>query len=109
MRGIHPDVRARHTLACHFATFAGSDAEALEPLVELEWAKRAGATWDGKRGLVVRELSSGNGDGDDARDGDVKTGLIEEKYDVGDWMDEGGFGWIDVGETAEIPLESEAG
>ncbi|KLO19612.1 Metallo-hydrolase/oxidoreductase, partial [Schizopora paradoxa] len=63
VRGIRPDIRARHSLACHFATFAGSDAEALEPLVELEWAKR-----------------------------------------TGDWMEEGGFGWIDVGATAEITL-----
>ena len=102
MRGIRPDIRARHALACHFATFAGSDAEALEPLVELEWAKRAGATWDGERGLVVQEFQAAGDDEDNA-----KAGLIEEKDNVGDWMEEGGFGWIDVGATAEIPLHSE--
>ncbi|KAI0279568.1 beta-lactamase superfamily domain-containing protein [Russula aff. rugulosa BPL654] len=38
---MHVELRARHSLAMHFATFAGSDYEALEPIVELEQAKRA--------------------------------------------------------------------
>jgi hypothetical protein len=38
---MHIELRARHSLSMHFATFAGSDYEALEPIVELEQAKRA--------------------------------------------------------------------
>ena len=37
---MHKDVDARHSLAMHFATFAGSEAEALEPVVELMNARR---------------------------------------------------------------------
>ena len=37
---MHGALRARHSLAMHFATFAGSDIEALDPIVELERAKR---------------------------------------------------------------------
>ena len=37
---IHQDVRSKHTLAMHFATFAGSDTEALEPVVELAQARK---------------------------------------------------------------------
>lgn len=36
---IHKDVRSRHTLAMHFATFSGTENEALEPLVELAQAR----------------------------------------------------------------------
>ena len=32
---IHRDIKSRHSLAMHFATFAGSDIEAFEPIVEL--------------------------------------------------------------------------
>ena len=53
----------------HFATFAGSDVEALEPVAEL---------------LAERE-----------------------KMGVDDWMDEGGFGVIDVGQTVTIHVSSE--
>ncbi|KAI9507310.1 Metallo-hydrolase/oxidoreductase [Russula earlei] len=37
---MHGALRARHSLGMHFATFAGSDVEALDPIVELERAKR---------------------------------------------------------------------
>lgn len=37
---IHIALRARRSLAMHFATFAGSDVEALDPIIELEKAKR---------------------------------------------------------------------
>jgi hypothetical protein len=50
----------------HFATFAGSAHEALEPLVELS--------------------------------------LAREETNVGDWMEEGGFGWVNIGDTAIIPV-----
>jgi hypothetical protein len=59
----------------HFATFAGSDVEALDPIVELEQAKR--------------EMSRGEGEG-------VQI--------VGDWWTEGGMGVVDVGETAVVPV-----
>lgn len=50
----------------HFATFAGSDIEALEPLVELLAEKK--------------------------------------KLQVGDWFEKGGFGVVNVGETAIVPV-----
>jgi len=109
VRGIHVDVRSCHSLAAHFATFAGSDAEALEPVVELEWAKRKGAKWDGERGLVRLPVVDDDANEDASGGADTSLGLVEETEDVGDWMEEGGFGWIDVGATAEIPLHSEGG
>ncbi|KAK6996981.1 Metallo-hydrolase/oxidoreductase [Favolaschia claudopus] len=39
------DIGARHTLAMHFATFAGSDDEALEPVVRLAKAQGGTADW----------------------------------------------------------------
>jgi N-acyl-phosphatidylethanolamine-hydrolysing phospholipase D len=63
---LHKDVRSRHSLGMHFATFAGSDVEAMEPLLELVESR--------------------------------------EKEEVGDWTEEGGFGTINVGETATIEL-----
>jgi hypothetical protein len=38
---MHVELRAHHSLAMHFATFAGSDYETFEPIVELEQAKHA--------------------------------------------------------------------
>jgi N-acyl-phosphatidylethanolamine-hydrolysing phospholipase D len=38
---MHVELRARHLLAMHFSTFAGSDSETLEPIVEFEQAKHA--------------------------------------------------------------------
>lgn len=32
---IHREIRSRHTLGMHFATFAGSDIEAFDPIVEM--------------------------------------------------------------------------
>ncbi|KAJ7467015.1 Metallo-hydrolase/oxidoreductase [Mycena latifolia] len=45
------DVRARHALAMHFGTFAGSDDEALEPLVRLAQAQGGTADWRAEGGL----------------------------------------------------------
>jgi N-acyl-phosphatidylethanolamine-hydrolysing phospholipase D len=56
----------------HFATFAGSDAEALEPVAELEAEK-------------------------------------EKNGRVGNWMEEGGFGVVDIGETACVPVQRHGG
>ncbi|KAF8264739.1 beta-lactamase superfamily domain-containing protein [Lactarius quietus] len=72
---MHLALRSRHSLAMHFATFAGSDTEALDPIVELEKAKR--------------EMAVG-GDGVEVA--------------VGDWWMDGGMGVIDVGETAVVPV-----
>lgn len=72
---MHRDVRARHSLAMHFGTLTGSDSEAVEPLVELEEAKAGNET---------PETAKGSG-GED-------------------WKAEGGFGWIDVGETAVLKI-----
>ncbi|KAI0290195.1 Metallo-hydrolase/oxidoreductase [Multifurca ochricompacta] len=53
---MHGALRARHSLGMHFATFAGSDFEALEPIVELEQAKRmrtVGDWWmEGGMGVI---------------------------------------------------------
>lgn len=65
---LHKDIRSRHSLGMHFATFAGSDMEALEPVAEL---------------ITERERHLG----------------------VGDWMEEGGFGVIDIGETAVVAVD----
>jgi len=64
---IHRDIKSRHSLAMHFATFVGSDIEAFEPIVELTEAR--------------------------------------DKHCIGDWYEEGGFGVIDIGETAVINLD----
>lgn len=87
---MHRRLRARHSLAMHFATFAGSDFEALEPIVELERAKREVETDMDHRGC----------EGEVARS-------------VGDWWMEGGMGVINIGETAvvsvdKIPPENES-
>jgi hypothetical protein len=72
----------------HFATFAGSDYEALEPIVELEQAKRA---MEMVTGAADRQGSEGEGEG-------AGAGVVS----VGDWWMEGGMGVIDVGETAVV-------
>ena len=38
---LHVKLGARHSPAMHFATFAGSDYEALGPIAEFEQAERA--------------------------------------------------------------------
>jgi hypothetical protein len=84
---IHAALRARHSLAMHFATFAGSDFEAIEPIIELEQAKRdmeAGVDRQGSK-----DKGEGEGEGVRARS-------------VGDWWMEGGMGVIDIGETAVV-------
>jgi N-acyl-phosphatidylethanolamine-hydrolysing phospholipase D len=83
---MHVELRARHSLAMHFATFAGSDYEALEPIVEFEQAKRA---MEMVTGAADRQGSEGDGVGD---------GVVS----VGDWWTEGGMGVINVGETAVV-------
>jgi N-acyl-phosphatidylethanolamine-hydrolysing phospholipase D len=85
---MHVELRARHSLAMHFATFAGSDYEALEPIVELEQAKRA------------MEVVTGAADRRGSED--KREGEGEGVVSVGDWWMEGGMGVIDVGETAVV-------
>ena len=80
---MHTELRARHSLAIHFAIFAGSDHEALEPIVELEQAKRP------------MELVTSAGD----RQGSEDEGGVRS---VGNWWMEGGMGVIDIGETAVV-------
>ena len=87
---MHVDLHARHSLAMHFATFAGSDYEALEPIVELEQAKRP------------MELVTGAADRQGSEDEDESEGEGEGVVSVGDWWMEGGMGVIDVGETAVV-------
>jgi hypothetical protein len=87
---MHVDLRARHSLAMHFATFAGSDHEALEPIVELEQARRA---MEMVTSPADHQGSEDEGEGEGEREGVVS---------VGDWWMEGGMGIIDVGETAVV-------
>ena len=96
---MHVALRARHSLAMHFATFAGSDVEALDPIVELEQAKR-------EMVLLSQPTSTGTGGGDGVDDArQTSTGAVGI---VGDWWTEGGMGVIDVGETAIVHVgESE--
>ena len=86
---MHIALRSRHTLAMHFATFAGSDVEALDPILELEQAKRE-----------MMMLSLGGAD-DGSVDG-VRQMTSAAAVVVGDWWMEGGMGVIDVGETAIV-------
>ncbi|KAF8580254.1 Metallo-hydrolase/oxidoreductase, partial [Ramaria rubella] len=67
---LHKDIRSRHSLGMHFATFAGSAIEAFEPITELINAK--------------------------------------DKENIKDWDEEEGFGTIDVGATAILPITPEA-
>ena len=85
---VHVKLRARHSLGMHFATFAGSDYEALEPIVELEQAKRA---MEMVTGAADRQGSEDEGEGEE-------VGVVS----VGDWWMEGGMGVIDVCETAVL-------
>jgi hypothetical protein len=87
---MHVELRARHSLAMHFATFAGSDYEALEPIVELEQAKRA------------MEMVTGAADRQGSEDEAEGKGKGKGVVSVGDWWMEGGMGVIDVGETAVV-------
>jgi len=82
---MHLALRARHSLAMHFATFVGSDVEALDPIIELEQAKR--------------EMALPN-EGATTHQEDGAVGRSEKG--VGDWWMEGGMGVIDVGETAVV-------
>ena len=99
---MHVALRARHSLAMHFATFAGSDVEALDPIVELEQAKRK---------LMTLSLSTGTAGEDIVIDGSadhVRRTTTAAAAGVGDWWMEGGMGVIDVGETAIVQVgESE--
>jgi len=93
---MHVALRARHSLAMHFATFAGSDVEALDPIVELEQAKREMML------LSIGGAASEGGDGVvDGSAGDVRR-MATAAVGVGDWWMEGGMGVIDVGETATV-------
>jgi hypothetical protein len=55
---IHTDIRSRHSLAMHFATLAGSDIEAFEPIVELtaERQKRGIRGWEEEGGFGVVDV-----------------------------------------------------
>ncbi|KZP06102.1 Metallo-hydrolase/oxidoreductase [Athelia psychrophila] len=81
---IHRDVKGRHGVAMHFATFAGGEAEATEPLVRMAEAK-------------ARLRAAGE-------EGGVDEGGVLEGGAVGDWWEEGGFGHVDVGAGGFIKL-----
>jgi N-acyl-phosphatidylethanolamine-hydrolysing phospholipase D len=76
----------------HFATFAGSDVEALDPILELEQAKRE---------MMMLSLAGAGADGGSVDDARRMTTAAEV---VGNWWMEGGMGVIDVGETAIVQV-----
>jgi len=81
----------------HFGTFAGSELEAMEPIVELLSAK------DKHNDKVeTRSEVESPPDGGARRSDEGDSGVT-----VGDWKDENGFGVIDVGETVVIPITEE--
>jgi len=128
---MHRALRSRHSLAMHFATFAGSDIEAFDPIVALDQAKREMALGtgpqaseaetrrvDGREGETEPAGTVGNWIGTDAgpqvlvseaearrADGEVRE--TERPVTVGNWWMEGGMGVIDVGETAVVPVGGE--
>jgi len=125
---MHNALRSRHSLAMHFATFAGSDVEAFDPIVALEEAKREMARGtgpqtsnaetrrvDGNEGGTEPAEAVGNWSGTGASlraseagaqrvDGKVGETETELPVTVGNWWMEGGMGVIDVGETAVVPV-----
>jgi hypothetical protein len=50
---MHGALRARHSFAMHFATFAGSDLEAFDPIIKLEQVKREMTGWEGEGVQIV--------------------------------------------------------
>jgi hypothetical protein len=108
----------------HFATFAGSDVEAFDPIVALEQAKREMARGtgpqtsnaetrrvDGNEGGTEPAEAVGHGSGTgaslraseaEAQRVDGKVGETEPPVTVGNWWMEGGMGVTDVGETAVV-------
>ena len=90
---MHIALRSRHTLAMHFATFAGSDVEALDPILELEQAKRE---------MMMLSLGGAGASADDSSVDGVPQTNSAAAVVVGDWWMEGGMGVIDVGETAIV-------
>ncbi|KAH9954713.1 beta-lactamase superfamily domain-containing protein [Russula dissimulans] len=104
---MHSALRSRHSLAMHFATFAGSDVEAFDPIVALEQAKREMA-----RGRVLRQAMQRLGEWMGTRVeqsrrrpwaiGAEQVGETEPPVTVGNWWMEGGMGVTDVGETAVV-------
>ena len=63
----------------HFATFAGSDFEALEPIIELEQAKRE------------MEIGMDRQGSEDAVEGE---GEVVRSVGTANWWEEGGMGVI---------------
>lgn len=55
---LHKDIRSRHTLGMHFATFAGSEEEAREPVAELIAVKEKEniGDWDEEGGFGVIDV-----------------------------------------------------
>ncbi|KAI0317529.1 beta-lactamase superfamily domain-containing protein [Amylostereum chailletii] len=80
---MHRAVRAKHGLAMHFGTFSGSEGETMDALLDLVEAR------DG------HPRGGGGPEGEEAK--------------VGDWWEEGGLGWIDIGRTAVFPVGESGG
>jgi len=123
---MHCALRSRHSIAMHFATFAGSDIEAFDPIVALEQAKCEMARGTGPPASEAEtrrvdgmeseiELAGSVGKwsrrGPDPQaseaepwrvDGEVRE--TEGPVIVGNWWMEGGMGVIDVGETAVVAV-----
>ncbi|VDC04849.1 unnamed protein product [Peniophora sp. CBMAI 1063] len=125
---MHLSLRSSHSLAMHFATFSGNENEARDACVELFEAREA---WNAVLRGDVEDESGVNGvfggadtGSDHRKAGDKEKDLlspeaangmsilggdivadVEDKRKVGEWWESGGFGWIDIGCTAIIPLD----
>ncbi|KAF7981423.1 hypothetical protein HWV62_33413 [Athelia sp. TMB] len=81
---IHKDVGGRHGVAMHFATFAGGESEAVEPLVRLSEAKAR----------IERAAEA-----EDAKEqGGIRV--------IGEWWEEGGFGVVNIGAGGFVKLRN---
>jgi N-acyl-phosphatidylethanolamine-hydrolysing phospholipase D len=96
---LYPSAQSNvvYAIGMHFATFAGSDVEALEPLLELENAKaRMRLGLGGSHKEDTKQVGgTDKGKGKAADEGEWGKGKDG-------WMINAGFGWLDIGETATL-------
>jgi N-acyl-phosphatidylethanolamine-hydrolysing phospholipase D len=70
---LHRDIQSRHSIGMHFATFAGSDVEALEPIADLMEARDAAniGDWETEGGIGTLNI------------GETAIVKVKEKESVG--------------------------
>jgi hypothetical protein len=88
----------------HFATFAGIDVEAFDPIVALEEAKREMARGTGGQVIDAETGRVGGKEGEPEPPPPGEVRETEGPVIVSNWWIEGGMGVIDVGETAVVSV-----